>query len=214
MNSYVYTGHQPTVSPHQLWGCCFYSSPLHVPFVLVWSVVSFLLLFWKLKECSFHGLVYLWKLFKRAKSKTLKYLWFGKCREVEERERMNRKHHTRLKSRNSQNSTRKTGAHLLNLRFKNKEWKPAHWSHLEVTGDFLNDDYLSFLFRWLWKKDLTQSFVTMGLAVALAHPQEHVEDTFKQFSVSFASEEEFPNGKTDLLLTMTDIATSHCFNWN
>lgn len=52
----------------------------------------------------------------------------------------------------------------------------------------------------------------MGPAVALAHPQEHVEDTFKQFSGSFASEEELPNGKTDLLSTMTDIATSDCFN--
>lgn len=79
-------------------------------------------------------------------------------------------------------------------------------------GHFLNADFLSFLFRWLWKQDLTQSFVTMGPAVALAHPQEHVEDTFKQFSVSFASEEELPNGKTDLWLTMTDIATSDCFN--
>lgn len=62
-----------------------------------------------------------------------------------------------FKSRNSRNSTRKTGAHMVNLRIKNKEWKPSHWSHLEVTGDFLNDDYLSFLFRWLWKQDLTRS---------------------------------------------------------
>lgn len=54
----------------------------------------------------------------------------------------------------------------------------------------------------------------MGLAGALAHPQEHVEDTFKQFSVSSASEEELSNGKTGLLLIMTDIATSHCFNLN
>lgn len=52
----------------------------------------------------------------------------------------------------------------------------------------------------------------MGLAVALAHPQEHVEDTFKQFSVFFASEEELSNGKIDLLLT--NIATSECFNLN
>lgn len=52
----------------------------------------------------------------------------------------------------------------------------------------------------------------MGLAVALAHPQEHVEDTFKQCSVFFASEEELSNGKIDLLLIMTNIATSDCFN--
>lgn len=54
----------------------------------------------------------------------------------------------------------------------------------------------------------------MGLAVALAHPQEHVEDTFKQFSAFFASEEELSNGKIDQLLTMADIATSDCFNLN
>lgn len=51
--------------------------------------------FRRLKECSFHGLIYLWKLFRRAKSKALKYLGLGKCREVEEHKRMKRENNAR-----------------------------------------------------------------------------------------------------------------------